>query len=67
MSYFRHPRTTQERRAAHAHADEAKALLELGVNVRAPRPRRGLSVASLPSRLDRNWKRFRQSQCHRSA
>ncbi len=68
MSYWRHPRTTQERREASALVvDNREILAEVGITLR---PRRGDSF-SLPSSYDdlskstwanRNWKNFRRTK-----
>jgi hypothetical protein len=68
MGYFRHPRTTQERRhATGLEIDGREFHQDIGVAIR-PRHGRGDSMASarddmrVAARSDRNWKRFRRTR-----
>lgn len=64
MGWHRHPRTTQERRAATALVADAEA--EELHTVHTPRPRRNGKLPhawcdlKVAARTDRSWKRFRE-------
>jgi hypothetical protein len=68
MGYFRHPRTTQERRNATALATDIREFRQdLGVAIRPRRGTGGSLVTAwddidVAARTDRSWKRHRRTR-----